>query len=131
MGEWDCSQGHPMNPDIATGYPVGSTLDLDYRSGYMSGYRSYQAEIRAEKVKVWRNNRRALRGLKPIVTPAEYWSAECVRLDAEMAAEYQRHPDKFGARLGQLNNELSIAQGMYQQACDEARWKLRLGVPKA
>lgn len=103
MGEWDCSQGHPMNPDIATGYPEGATLHLDYQAGYRSGYRSYAAEVREERVRVWRNNRRALRGLKPVLTPAEHWRGECTRLDAA------------GDHRG-----LEHAQGMYQEACDES-----------
>lgn len=97
MGSWDCSQGHPMSP--SSGYPEGSTLDRDYCSGYRSGYRSYQAELRKEKVRVWRNNRRALRGRKPILTPVEYWRAECVRLGS------------VGDHKG-----LGHAQGMYQEA---------------
>lgn len=113
QGEWDCSQGVPMRDDPASGYPEGSALDLDYYVGYRSGYRFYQAEIRAEKVRVWRNNRRALRGLKPVLTPVEYWRAECNRLDAA------------GDHKG-----LQYAQNAYQEACDFQNWKLRLGVPK-
>lgn len=112
QGEWDCSQGAPLRDDPTSGYPEGSPLDLDYRAGYRSGYRFYQAEIRAEKVRVWRNNRRALKGLKPILTPVEYWSAECVRLDAAK--------DHKG---------LQYAQNAYQEACDFQNWKLGLGVP--
>ncbi len=111
QGEWDCSQGVPMRDVPASGYPEGSPLDLDYRAGYRAGYSFYQAELRAEKVRVWRNKRRDLRGLKPVITPVEYWSKECARLDS------------VGDHKG-----LQHAQDMYQEACDMERWKLRLGV---